>query len=134
MIYIDAILLIPRYVLVACKKMHIIFFFTWSKYSKSRYKLMNNLLRLKDLIIIDIHLLLWGDNVLSTEVNNCIFSYVQTYIHETNRFNWCSWYILNHLMKLHACHEIYNLFFSLLFIYIFILFHFSMTIVYYLFI
>jgi hypothetical protein len=31
--------------------------------------------------------ILWGDNVLSTEVNNCIFSYVQTYIHETNRFN-----------------------------------------------
>jgi hypothetical protein len=33
---------------------------------------MDNLLRLKDLKIIDTHLL-WGDNVLSTEVNNCIF-------------------------------------------------------------
>ena len=62
------------------------FFFTCNKYSKFRYKLMDNLLRLKDLNIIDTHLLLWGNDVLSTEVNNCIFSYVQTYIHETNRF------------------------------------------------
>ena len=38
---------------------------------------MDNLLRLNDLVVIDTHLLLWGDNALSTELNNCIFSYVQ---------------------------------------------------------
>jgi hypothetical protein len=64
------------------------FFFTSNKYSNSRYKLMDNLLKLKDLVIIDTHLLLWGNNAPPTEVNNCIFSYVQTYINETNRFNW----------------------------------------------
>ena len=63
------------------------FFFTCNKYSNSRYKLMDNLLKLNDLVIIDTHLLLWGNNALPTEVNNCIFSYVQTYINETKRFN-----------------------------------------------
>ena len=63
------------------------FFFICSKYSTARYKLMDNLLRLNDLVVIDTHLLLWGDNALSTELNNCIFSYVQKYIHETKRFS-----------------------------------------------
>jgi hypothetical protein len=48
---------------------------------------MDNLLKLNDLVIIDTHFLLWGNNALPTEVNNCIFLHVQTYINETKRFN-----------------------------------------------
>lgn len=39
-----------------------------------------------DLIIIDTHLLFCGDTALITELNICIFSYVQMYIQETRRF------------------------------------------------
>jgi hypothetical protein len=55
------------------------FFFTCNKYSNSIYKLMDNLLKLNDLVIIDTHLLLWGNSSLPADVNNtCIFWYVQT--------------------------------------------------------
>ena len=37
---------------------------------------MDNLLQLNDLVVIDTHLLLWGDNALSIEVNICIFFYI----------------------------------------------------------
>ena len=41
-------------------------FYFWKKYSKTRYEWMDILLSLNDLLIIDTHLLLWGDNTLST--------------------------------------------------------------------
>ena len=56
------------------RKDDIIFFFISKKYSNARYKLMNRLVSLNDLVIIDTHLLLWGDNALSTKLNNSIFS------------------------------------------------------------
>ena len=46
------------------------------KHSDAGYKLMD---RLVFIDTHDIHLLLWGDNALST----IFFSYVQTFIHET---------------------------------------------------
>ena len=47
--------------------------FICKKYSYARYKLINRLLSFKNnLVIIDTHLLLWGENALST---NYIFSY-----------------------------------------------------------
>jgi hypothetical protein len=79
MIFIDAKLLILHCVLVAGAKTQ--FFFNCSKYSNSRYKLMDNLLRLNNLINLDTHLLLWSNNALPTEVNNCIFWHAQTYIY-----------------------------------------------------
>ena len=43
--------------------------FICKKYSYARYKLMNRLLSFKnDLVIVDTHLLLWGENALSTEL------------------------------------------------------------------
>jgi hypothetical protein len=34
---------------------------------------MDNLLKLNDLVITDTYLLLWGNNALPADVNNCIF-------------------------------------------------------------
>ena len=49
--------------------------FICKNYSYPRYKLMNRLLSFKnDLVIVDTHLLLWGENSLSTELT-CILSY-----------------------------------------------------------
>ena len=63
------------------------FFVICKKYSNARYKLMDRLLSLNDLVIIDTLLLLVGDNALSTELNNSMFSYVQTFIYETRKLN-----------------------------------------------
>ena len=82
MICIDAILLILNNVSVACVKMDIICFFICKNYSNARYQLMDRLLNLSDLVIIDTHLLLWGNNALPTVLNNSVLSYVQTCIHE----------------------------------------------------
>ena len=41
---------------------------------------MDRLLKLKNGIIIDTRLL-WGDNALSTKLDNSIFSYIQTFTH-----------------------------------------------------
>ena len=96
MICINAISLILHYVPVASVKMHIILFFICKKYTNACYKFMDRLLSLNDLVIIDTHLL-WSDNVLSTELNNSIFSYVQTFIHETRKLNCCSYCTITHL-------------------------------------
>ena len=87
MICIDAILLILNNVSVACVKMDSICFFIFKNYSDARYKLMDRLLNWSDLVIIDTHLLLWGNNALPTVLNNSVLSYVQTCIHETRRLN-----------------------------------------------
>jgi hypothetical protein len=62
---------------------------------------MDNLLKLNDLVIIDTHLLLWGNSSLPADVNNCIFSHVQTYINETKRFNWCSYSVFTYIVYLY---------------------------------
>ena len=62
-------------------------FFVCKKYSLARQSLMWNLLSLNYLIyIIDVHLLLWGDESLTVDQNIKIFIAVQNFIHECGRF------------------------------------------------
>ena len=44
-------------------------------------------MNLHNFVLINCHLLLWGDENLSEETNEQIFKIVQTYIKHTDRFN-----------------------------------------------
>lgn len=61
-------------------------FFVCKKYSSLRQSFMYNLLSLNFLNIIDVHLLLWGDNTLSYDENIKIFKEVHTFIQKCGRF------------------------------------------------
>ena len=56
-------------------------FFVCTKYSLARQSLMSNLLSLNYLYIIDVHLLLWGDESLTVDQNIKILKAVQNFIH-----------------------------------------------------
>lgn len=56
-------------------KMHTIFFFTCTNYTNARNNYFHKLLQLGHFCVINTHLLLWGDESLSTIINNqLIFS------------------------------------------------------------
>ena len=57
-------------------------FFVCKKYYLEGQSLMLNLLSLNYLYIIDVHLLLWGDESLTVDQNFKIFKAVQNFIHE----------------------------------------------------
>ena len=61
-------------------------FFVCKKYSLARQSLMANLLSLNYLYIIDVHLILWGDESLTGDQNIKIFKAVQIFIQECGRF------------------------------------------------
>lgn len=62
------------------------FFFKCKNYTIARNNFFLNLLQLDHFRIINTHLLLWGDESLSLEINKQLFSLVQLYINETGRF------------------------------------------------
>ena len=62
------------------------FFFVCHNYTDQRRTMLTNLMNLYNFMVIDCHLLLWGDEQLSEEINESVFKIVQIFIKHTNRF------------------------------------------------
>ena len=62
------------------------FFFVCKKYERPRNCLLNNILQYNHLAIVNSHLLLFGNDSLSVDVNNKIFHCVQRFIRDSGRF------------------------------------------------
>lgn len=61
-------------------------FFGCKNYTNARNELFSNLLNLNQINIINCHLLLWGDESLSVNLNQHIFLAVQRFIRDCGRF------------------------------------------------
>ena len=55
-------------------------------HTNARNKLLLQLLQQDHFRVINTHLLLWGDESLSNDINNYLFYIVQTFIQESGRF------------------------------------------------
>ena len=62
------------------------FFFNCKNYTNARNKFLLQLLQQDHFRVINTHLLLWGDESLSNDINNYLFYTVHTLIQESGRF------------------------------------------------
>ena len=62
-------------------------FFVCKKYNTARHCLMNKLLSFNDIFIIDVHLLLWGNESLSDVQNIQLFKVIHSFLDECGRFS-----------------------------------------------
>jgi len=61
--------------------------FICHKYTESRRTMIMSLLNIHNFDVINTHLLLWGDEVLSETINDHIFVITQSFIRDSKRFN-----------------------------------------------
>ena len=63
------------------------YFFNCNKYAIQRNELFNSIFRMKNLCIVNTHVLLWGDNSLNDLENKHLFQFVQLFIKKAGRFS-----------------------------------------------
>ena len=70
------------------------YFFNCIKYAIQRNELFNSIFRMKNLCIVNTHVLLWGDNSLDDLENKHLFQFVQLFIKKSGRFSWFSFFLM----------------------------------------
>lgn len=63
------------------------YFFSCTKYARARDELFNNVFKIRNLNIVNTHVLLWGDVSVSDSVNETLFSMVHLFIKKSERFS-----------------------------------------------
>lgn len=63
------------------------YFFSCIKYARARDELFNNVFKIRNLNIVNTHVLLWGDVTVSDSVNETLFSMVHLFIKKSERFS-----------------------------------------------
>lgn len=63
------------------------YFFSCTKYARARDELFNNVFKIRNLNIVNTHVLLWGDVTVSDSVNETLFSMVHLFIKKSERFS-----------------------------------------------